>query len=261
MPPFASAIGALAALALPVGCASCGQPDESLCRACRLGLTTCLWAAGPRRCQPDPCPPSLPIVHAAGRYEGPLARIAAAYKDDDRRDCAGLLADLLGSAVDTAVRASSPHVRVLTAGNGPLLLVPVPSSAAARRRRGDAPLTALAAAVATGFHDHELVVAEALRPRRWVADQAGLNARERAVNLEHSMVVRHRWEQAVARSACVVVDDVLTTGATLVEAARALRSSGSGPVVAATVCATQRRSRARSNTPATPGSNARAALG
>jgi predicted amidophosphoribosyltransferase len=89
------------------------------------------------------------------------------------------------------------------------------------------------------------VLAEALKPRRRVADQAGLNARQRAVNLEHSMVVRPRWESAIAGSHCIVVDDVLTTGATLVEAARALRSSGASSVVAATVCATQRRSRPR----------------
>jgi predicted amidophosphoribosyltransferase len=191
------------------------------------------------------------LVHAAGRYEGPLARLAAAYKDDDRRDCAGILTALLATAVVAAVRAS-PHLRVLAAGNGPLLLVPVPSSAAARRRRGDAPLTALADAAAKGFADHELLLAEALKTRRRVADQAGLNARQRAVNLEHSMVVRPRWEPTVAGSHCIVVDDVLTTGATLVEAARALRSSGASSVVAATVCATQRRSRPPASTKGLP---------
>jgi len=253
MPLLATAFTALVGLALPVACASCGQPDDAVCRRCRLELDGCLWAGGPRPCRPDPCPPDLPVVHAAGRYEGPLARLAAAYKDDDRRDCAGILGGHLANAVIASVRASPPHLRVLAAGNGPLLLVPVPSSAAARRRRGDAPLTALAAAVAHGFADRELVLAEALKPRRRVADQAGLNARERAVNLEHSMVVRPRWEHVVAGAACVVVDDVLTTGATLVEAARALAASGASSVVAATVCATQRRSSRPKRTPGAAG--------
>lgn len=243
--PFAALVG----LALPVTCAACGQPDEAVCRRCRLELEGCLWMGGARHCRPDPAPAGLPAVHAAGRYEGPLARIAAAYKDDDRRDCATILADLLASAVDGAIRASPPHLRVLAAGDGPLLLVPVPSSAAARRRRGDAPLRTLAAGVTHGFGRDELLLSDALKPRRRVADQAGLSARARAVNLEHSMVVRRRWEPVVAGSACVVVDDVLTTGATLVEAARALRSNGSGPVVAATVCATQRRLHPRPRPP------------
>lgn len=236
------ALQTLAGLALPRACASCGRPDDAVCRRCGVDLAACLWAGGPRRCIPDPSPPRFPVVHAAARYEGPLARIVAAYKDDDRRDCANLLAELLGRSVDAAVRCSTAHRRVVAAHDGPLLLVPVPSSAAARRRRGDAPLTSLAAAVAAGFGEDEVVLADALRTRRRVADQAGLNARQRAVNLEHSMAVRPRWEPTVQGAACIVVDDVLTTGATLVEAARALRSSCAGPVVAATICATQRRS-------------------
>lgn len=242
MSSLAAGLRALAGLALPATCASCGQPDKAVCRECRLAVATCQWAGGPRRCSPDPRPGGLPDVQAAARYEGALARIVAAYKDDDRRDCADLLADLLGRAVEAAVSSSPPHLAVLAAANGPVLLVPVPSSAAARRRRGDAPLTTLAAAVAANFGPREVLLADILRPRRRVADQAGLNARERSVNLEHSMAVRSRWERTVEGAACVVVDDVLTTGATVVEAARALRSSGAGPVVAATICATQRRS-------------------
>jgi predicted amidophosphoribosyltransferase len=243
MPSVSSAFASLAGLAVPLTCASCGVQDEQVCRACRLELAGCLWAGGARRCAPDPPPRGLPDVHAAGRYRGPLARIVAAYKDDDRRDCAALLGEILAAALDAALASSPPHGQRVAAGNGPLLLVPVPSSAAARRKRGDAPLGALATAAAAGFIDRELVVAEALRPRRRVADQAGLTAVQRATNVEHSMVVRPRWETAVAGAACVVVDDVLTTGATLVEATRALRAAGSGPVVAATICATQRRSR------------------
>ena len=232
---------ALIDLALPVTCAACGDPDDRVCRACLDELERCLWFGGPRRVRPDPCPPRLPTVHASGRYEGPLAAVVAAYKDDGRRDCAPLLGGLLAAALDAAVASCPSAVAVMARDNGPLLVVPVPSSRASVRARGDSPLEVLAAHAVRGLADHEAVVADVLRPWRRVADQAGLGARERAVNLEHSMLARPHWVGAVEGAACILVDDVLTTGATLVEAARALRSGGATTVVAATICATQRR--------------------
>jgi predicted amidophosphoribosyltransferase len=241
--PVTEALRALTDLALPVGCAGCGQPDDQVCHGCLEGLDRCLWFGGPRAVRPDPCPPGLPTVHAGGRYEGPLAALVAAYKDDGRRDCAPLLGQILARAVDATVAGCRSAVDILVRHNGPLLVVPVPSSRASVRARGDAPLVALAAQAVRGYAADEAVVADALRPRRRVADQAGLGVRERAVNLEHSMAVEPRWAQVVEGAVCVAVDDVLTTGATLVEAARALRSGGAVDVVAATICATQRRNR------------------
>jgi len=235
---------ALADLALPVGCAACGRPDHLLCAACAVGLAACLWPAGPIPVRPWPAPPGLAPVHSAGRYAGPLAAVVAAYKDDGRRDCAGLLGDLLARSVDAAIAGSAALVATLGHGDGPVLVVPVPSSAASRRRRGDAPLVTLARRALVGLDPDEALLADALRTRRRVADQAGLGARERAVNLEHAMAVRPSWEAVVQGAACVVVDDVLTTGSTLLEATRALRSGGASAVVAATICATQRRGRA-----------------
>jgi predicted amidophosphoribosyltransferase len=195
----------------------------------------------------------LPPVHSSGRFEGALAALVTAYKDDGRRDSAPVLAALLADAVDTALVRAPAVQRVLAAGDGPVLVVPVPSSAASRRRRGDAPLEALAEVAVRGFGAGEVVVADALRVRRRIADQAGLGAVGRHLNVDHSMVVRQAWSEAVQRAACVLVDDVLTTGATLNEAARALRSGGAGAVVAATICATQRRARAPEKSSGSPG--------
>jgi predicted amidophosphoribosyltransferase len=176
--------------------------------------------------------------------------MVSAYKDDGRRDCASVLAALLSTAVETAMGAMvsdalahHPSTDVWPADRlWPVLVVPIPSSAAARRRRGDTPLVTLVQRACRGFAPSEMHSIGALHHRRRLADQAGLDAAGRAANLEQSMAVRTRWLPLVAGSACVLVDDVMTTGATLAEAARAMRAAGARDVRAATICATQRRS-------------------
>lgn len=234
-------LGALAALALPASCGACGAPDQAVCRECSAEVGAALWEDGPQLVTPRPCPDGMPPVWAGAPYGGALGRLVAAYKDDDRRDLRTVLAPLLATSADAAVRGSAAAQKVLAKGNGPVLVVPAPTSRQARRRRGDAPLLALARQAVDGYATSEVVAADALRLRRRVADQAGLNARERQVNLEHAIEVRPHWAPTVRGSVCVLVDDVLTTGATLVEAARALRCDGAREVVAATICATARR--------------------
>ncbi len=82
-----------------------------------------------------------------------------------------------------------------------------------------------------------------------VVDQAGLDAAERAANLARSMACSvpalRRLASTRPRSRVVICDDVLTTGATLREAQRALESVGVSIEAAAVVAATQRRPKAQ----------------
>jgi predicted amidophosphoribosyltransferase len=84
-----------------------------------------------------------------------------------------------------------------------------------------------------------------LRTRPGLADQAGLDARGRALNLAGAFRVHGPALRRLARSEeavhPIVCDDVLTTGSTAAEAQRALRAVGLAPVAAVAVAATPRR--------------------
>lgn len=231
--PFAGTLfAALLDLALPAECAGCGSPGLSWCPACAAGLAAVLFPQ-PRRVRPDPCPAVMPVTTAAGAYAGELRAIVTAYKDEGRRDLGVVLAPLLRASVDAACAAAPPTV----------LVVPVPSSRSATRQRGDVPVTELARAairqegtVATAF-----VLTPALWPVRAVADQARLGHLERVRNLSGAYAVRPGWRSRLQSAPVVLVDDVMTTGATLEEAARAVRAAGGQVLAAATLAATERR--------------------
>ncbi|MEU9016312.1 phosphoribosyltransferase family protein [Actinomadura sp. NPDC048394] len=84
-----------------------------------------------------------------------------------------------------------------------------------------------------------VVAVGGLRQCRRVADQAGLGAKARRDNLSGALEAVGRAPLAGRR--VVLVDDVITTGASLAEAARALRAAGADVVAAATVAATPLR--------------------
>lgn len=230
-------------MALPTTCGGCGQPGVTWCDACAEEAGRATYPGGARQVCPTPCPRGFPPTWSASPYDAAARKALVAYKDGDRRDLVANLAPMLSHSM-AAVLAGDPHLRaVLASGNGPVFVVPVPSSPAAVRRRGDEPLDLLARAAVreVGLSSRDLIVSSALRLRRRVADQSGLDHRQRASNVESAMQVRPRWRSSIGGVACLLVDDVLTTGATLVEAARALRVGGVGHIVAATVAATQRR--------------------
>lgn len=237
-------------LLLPAECAGCRAAGTGWCPRCGDELGRRLFADGPRVVRPDPCPPGLPMVWSASPYAGPLRAALVAYKDEGRRDLAGVLAPVLAWSLAAALADPGPAGRHAVLGHaaGAVLLVPVPSSPASVRRRGDAPLEALLghalgawarAGPAEGIGG--LAVVPALALTRRVADQAGLDHEQRARNLRGAMVVRPSRAAVVRGHACVLVDDVLTTGATLVEAARALGRGGAASVRCATVATTERR--------------------
>ena len=208
----------------------------------------------------------MPSCWAGARFEGPLRLAVTAYKDEGRRDLRDELARLLGAAL--AAAADDPALRRLLGMGEEVLVVPVPTAKASRRRRGDDPVGDLAVAATAavnvahnvaaqrpsarpalgpaglGPRARGFVVVPALVHTRRVADQSHLDRVDRARNLAGSMTVGAPWRAVVRGATCVLVDDVVTTGATLSEAARALHDAGARHVVAATCATTPFHSRA-----------------
>ena len=238
------AAAAAAELALPASCGGCGRDGVGWCLGCAARARRTAFAGGPREVAPTPCPDGLPAVWATTPYDGPVRAALVAYKDEGRRDLCGVLAPLLAAALDEAAR-SDPRLAVPPGGRqrtpaGGAGAVLGSRRAPPRRRAAAAPASTPRCPLSSA-PGHGVWVAPALALRRRVADQAGLDSRQRAANLEGAMRVTPRWRAAVAGRCCLLVDDVLTTGATLVEAARALRVGGARHVSAVVVAATQRR--------------------
>ncbi|MFC8920387.1 ComF family protein [Streptomyces sp. NPDC057116] len=205
-------------LVLPGACGGCGRGGTpSLCEVCARALC----GHGGRRVRPVPEPVGLPVVCAAAPYADAVRAVLLGHKE---RGALGL-ARPLGVALAGAVRASV----AASGGSGgrPLLLVPVPSARRVVRARGhDATRrVALAAAAELRRTGKAARVLPLLRQRRAVADQAGLGARERLANLAGALEVMPGGGRQAAAGRPVLVDDLMTTGASLVEAARALRAS------------------------------------
>lgn len=223
-------LSALLDALFPGDCAGCDRPGPLWCDRCAASLL------GPGRpAWPTPCPPGLPQPAAVARYDGAVRSALIAYKEQGTL----ALAAPLGAALSRSLLAL-PAVPV--AGR-PLALVPMPSSRARRRERGDDVVARLAREAARRLRGRSrpVRVVPALRVARPVADSAGLTAAQRLANLSGALAVRPAATVRLAGATVLLVDDLITTGATLAEAATTLRRAGVEPAGAAVVAATARR--------------------
>ena len=199
-------LSALAATLVPPLCAACGRscrPQAVICNRCgrRLATAEPLLGKGP---------PGLDRAWSSAPHDGVARDLVAALKFRRLLPVAELMADRIQWLAPAHLLSGT--------------IVPVPPAAARLRRRGFDPTGELAAALAERLE-------APLQPclvRRGGGRQVG---RRRAERLAHPPRIELR---AAAPASVLLVDDVLTTGATLTTCARALRAGGATRVVAVT---------------------------
>lgn len=205
----------LAQLIFPTRCYGCNRLGISICTECRSE-----WIPHYYKTQV----PQLK-VHSALLYTPTASKILLAAKESSIQGAE----DLLISAITHVLRKAKLNSQFFQ-------LVPIPSSRASQRRRGRSFIVEITKKIS---REVDIPVNDCLYISRRVADQSGLTRDQRKSNLEGAFSVK---PGAVLRGDLILIDDVVTTGATLSEAARALNSQGFhalGTVSAVTACVAQ----------------------
>lgn len=202
-------------LVLPLACGGCGAASTRWCPRCAAELT--VRDDEPHLVIPR-TDPGVPVF-ALGRYAGARRRAIVAAKEHGRADLLPPLANALRSGLE----------RLLTWGVvvAPVIVVPAPTRRSAARRRGGDPVTRVAVAATAALPG--VTTVQALRTRAWVRDSVGLSGGDRQRNLAGRIRLTRAGRRALSDGAegdLVLVDDVVTTGATATESVRTLARSG-----------------------------------
>jgi predicted amidophosphoribosyltransferase len=195
-------------LVLPLECGGCGAPATRWCDACAGELV--VRPDQPHLISPR-IDPGVPVF-ALGRYAGARRQAILALKEYGRSDLVTPLAVSLATGVH----------RLLSWGmvDTPLAIVPAPTRRLAARRRGGDPVTRIASVAVAGHPD--ITVVRALRMRALARDSVGLGSAAREHNVAGRVVLRRQRPHTDV----VIVDDIVTTGATARESTRMLHAAG-----------------------------------
>ena len=201
----------------PLSCSACGRPDPAiLCHRCRTALP---WI-GPGEAGQGGAGPLFEVL-APVSFTDPVRRWILEFKYPS----AGLFGP---PSTATGLVLELARIAARKAGsNPPSCVIPVPGHRRRFQKRGFEPTYRIALAIA---RERNVKVLPRLLTRiRDTPAQTGLDAKERAANMQDAFCSPGG---SLADQTCIwLVDDVVTTGATLRSAARALKQAGAGKIM------------------------------
>ncbi|MDR1188426.1 MAG: hypothetical protein LBK95_13400 [Bifidobacteriaceae bacterium] len=235
------AVREAADLVWPADCAGCGlELAGPLCGRCRQALLGPVERReqGAPRLVPADGGAALP-VWASAWYSGEVRRAIVAWKRQGRGELEREVRRAIARTAETAARVLAPI-------SAEVAVVPIPSRLVRRLARpfGTTAVLALAVAEALCGAGLDASLADVLTRAASSGEQAGRSSRARTVGRENTTGLRR-----VPGAPCLLVDDVLTTGATLLDAERALARAGTPTLGAVVLAASPARSRDTNHPP------------
>lgn len=209
-------------LLFPRGCAGCDKPDEILCADCGRLLGGVI---------------SMPLDaleigswYACGAYQGNARRAILSWKDHGDEQCDKPFSQALAALAESS--GVNEFIRRNVHRRGIVLVVPAPSSLTSMRRRGRRHMMPVARRLATSLErgaGRHVIACNALESRGVSSRSVQMRGTaQRTQRLKGRITVRSRVD--VRGATVILVDDIVTSGATMRRCVDALRSAGANVV-------------------------------
>jgi predicted amidophosphoribosyltransferase len=234
---FSSIVATFASLLFPVRCPSCLKSSAEdlakfgICSKCRgiVQSGALVSYRGPLK------------IFAGSKYTTNLSRIILAAKEDNQIQARAFLAERLNQSLKKALQEISQNREQAIRD---IVVIPIPSRRLADRKRGFAHVELLVAQLMVLNKSLNIQVLNCLSHSKKISDQTSLNFHERAVNMKGAFVVdRIKYLEIYptknSNSVVFLVDDLVTTGATVQAANSALLTLGGSVDGVLASCATQ----------------------
>jgi len=204
-------------LLFPTRCFGCRELGYSICSKCRQQWNPHLYQSRITNL----------VVYSAIPYSPIAKNILLAAKEQGVKSADQLVRDAVKVSIHELFKRYPSSA-----------LVPIPSSASSNRRRGRDFINETAISVARDFG---VAVLPLLEHQRNIRDQSKLNISNRHQNLAMALSIKPQFRGNYSGEKVVILDDLVTTGATIGEANRALTRGGFKVQAAATACVALRR--------------------